>query len=521
MVTELLGVSSEFRIPPDAPITWLRPGHATLKRPRATRNFHNHMCTDLYKVHQNSLSNLVRGFCTRVWKYKGEDPVQPVRATCPKFERAFRGFPVEPLSTFQVAERAPPHRRRKFYEAALSLQTCPLTRKDSYVNTFIKAEKFCYSSKPDADPRLIQPRSERFLVSHGRYIKPIEAMCFKALGRLNHSPMVAKGYNARDTAMILREKWERFRDPICISLDASRFDQHVSVQMLKLTHRIYRRFIKDPEFDKLMSWQLENTGFARCPEGGFKYKLAGRRMSGDMDTSLGNCVIMCGITYELTQTAEIFNNGDDCLIICERDEAPSPETIQRHYLDYGFRVVEEDRVDVFERILFCQTQPVWAHGWVMCRHPRMIAKDLTYIGPRESDRLWLDAIGQCGIALADGVPVLSAFYQSLIDGSSLWSDIKKSNHYSCGFTNLAKGMTCEGLPIDDAARLSFFNAFGVLPDEQIAIELSMGPLGKLEWLDEKEYEEMLGGTSAATLLDYSVTLSPQTPIRSPIRGPLC
>nr|WPR22344.1 RNA-dependent RNA polymerase [Grapevine umbra-like virus] len=502
VVTELPGVSKEFCSPPDAPFIRLQPGRATLKRVRKTVNFHNFCTRDIYRVHANSLANLERGFVTRVWRYKGEDPVAPLRSRCPKFERVFRGYPVSAISYQDVVERSLPRRRLIFQSAAESLLTSPLTYRDSYVSTFVKAEKFNWTTKPDADPRLIQPRSPRFLVSHGRYIKAIEHHVFKCLGRLNHYPMVAKGFNARDTAEILRSKWSRFHDPICISLDASRFDQHVSVEMLRLTHRVYKRFNRDPEFMDLCRMTLDNTGFARCPEGGFKYKVRGRRMSGDMDTSCGNCVIMCAITYELVgNCAEIFNNGDDCLVIMERNEAPSAEAISKHYLDYGFRVVEEERVDVFERILFCQTQPVWAHGWVMCRAPWVIAKDLTYIGPKEADRAWLDAIGQCGMALADGVPILSAFYASLIDTSVRRGGIQNSMLYSCGMTRLAEGMVYRELPIVDRARVSFFKAFGVLPDVQAAVESSMGPLGKIQWLEGKAYLEMLekGGDE---LLDY-------------------
>ncbi|UIN24849.1 RNA dependent RNA polymerase [Wheat umbra-like virus] len=469
-----------------------------MKYGRRTVNFSNLMANDIYKVHANSKDNLLRGFCTRVWRYKGADPIPCLRSRLPRFERAFRGFPVRPVSYDSVVENALPRRRKLLQTAVESLKTKPLQLADSHVNTFIKAEKFCWSAKPDADPRLIQPRGNRFLVSHGRYIKAIEPMVYKALGRLTGLPMVAKGFNARETAEILRKKWDRFRDPVCISLDASRFDQHVSVDMLKFTHRIYRRFNRDPEFKMMCDWQLHNTGFASCPEGSFKYKIAGRRMSGDMDTSLGNCVIMCGLTYELFGPGvEIFNNGDDCLVIGERHELVDAPTVREHYKQYGFHVVEEDRVDVFERILFCQTQPIWAEGWVMCRHPRMMAKDLTYIGPHTADRAWLDAIGQCGIALADGVPIMSRFYHNLIDTSHRKANITNSMLYSCGLTNLAKRMEYKGLPISDRSRYSFYLGFGVEPDVQVAIEASMGPLGNIQRIDGKLFEQTITNYESA------------------------
>nr|QGX02202.1 putative replicase [Strawberry associated virus A] len=489
--TEIPGVSRTFLRPSDAPVIWVKAG-CTTRRDRSSTTIQSGISTVSFRVHSNSMDNLMRGFCTRVWRYKGKDPICCTSPPPPQFLRAFKGYPVQPITREEVVERALPRRRTLLEKARLSLMEKPINRRDAAVSTFIKAEKFNFTAKPDADPRLIQPRSDRFLVEHGQYIKAVEPHVFKALGRLNKYPMVAKGFNARDTAAILHKKWSSFKHPVCISLDASRFDQHVSREMLKFTHMVYRRFIKDSHFNRLCEMQLENVGYASCPEGRFKYKVSGRRMSGDMDTSLGNCVIMCGLTYELMgKKAEIFNNGDDCLIICEIDDAPSSEKIKQHYHGYGFNVVEEERVRTFERILFCQTQPVWAEGWVMCRSLTCIAKDLTYIGPKHDVENWLGAISECGLALADGVPVLSAFYRSMARPTS--KGIRNSMQYACGMTQLAKGLTFNDFEISDRARLSFYNAFGVSPDEQIAIEKSMAPLDKLK---------QSTSTTEITLLDY-------------------
>jgi len=448
----------------------------------------NGFAHEVYRVHDHSMSNLLRGFCTRVWRYKGEEPLPCIRSRWPKFERALRGFPCAALSYQAVVDSALPRRRTLLQSAADSLLLNPIVSRDAAVSTFIKAEKFNWTQKPNADPRLIQPRSNRFLVAHGRYIKAIEKKIYLAMSRLQRHPMVAKGFNAEQTGQLLREKWEMFKDPVCIGLDASRFDQHVSRDMLKATHRIYRRFIDSAEFRRLCELQLRNVGFARCPQGGFKYDVDGRRMSGDMDTSLGNCVIMCAITYEFVQGwGQIFNNGDDCIIICERARAPSTDLLAQHYAQYGFRVQIEPTVSVFERVEFCQTQPVWAGRWVMCRSPAMIAKDLTYIGPRESRKLWLDAIGQCGLALTDGVPVLSAFYSTLLDAGARRGGIKNSMLYSCGFTRLAEGMTYRGREISAGARLSFYRAFGVEPQVQHAVELAMAPAGEIYDIDNLSY----------------------------------
>lgn len=484
------GVSNAFEQPADAPVKRLRDRAATLYKPRLSCSMNNGLATEAYRVHDHSMDNLMRGFCTRVWQYKGKEPLECKASRWPKFERDLRGFPCEPLSAQAVVDTALPRRRKLLQAAADSLLLSPISTRDAAVSTFIKAEKFNWTAKPDADPRLIQPRSNRFLVAHGRYIKAIEKKIYLAMSRLQDHPMVAKGFHAEATGRILREKWEMFKDPVCIGLDASRFDQHVSRTMLKATHRIYRRFIHTTEFQRLCELQLKNVGYARCPQGGFKYEVDGRRMSGDMDTSLGNCIIMCAITYEWFKgKGQIFNNGDDCIIICERKDAPCPVQLAAHYAQYGFRVVIEDTVDVFEKVVFCQTQPVWAGRWVMTRSPLMMAKDLTYIGPRESRHLWLDAIGRCGLALTDGVPLMSAFYRSLVTGVE--SNIQNSMLYSCGFTRLSEGMEYTGRPITAEARISFYKAFGVEPQVQRAVELAVAPAGEIQELTNSDYTAYL------------------------------
>lgn len=493
---DLPGVSKEFTSPPEAPIIWLASGHTTLKKSRYCTRLDNGVCNVEYRVHENNVNNLLLGFCKRVWRYKGKDLIPCLRERCPKFERAMRGHPVLPWTRQQVVDAALPRRRKVMAAAAESLATHPLTRRDSYVSTFVKAEKFNYTAKPDADPRLIQPRSARFLVEHGTFIKPIEPLVYKAMGKLNSFPMIAKGFNAEESAAILRAKWDKYKDPVCVTLDAARFDMHKSVSMLKLQHRIYRRFMRSPVFEKCMAWQLKLTGFARAGGKGFKYQVDGRTASGDNDTALGNCVVMCGIIYELVEDrAEVFDNGDDCLLICERGDMPTRDELTQHYHQYGFHVVVEDVVDVFEQIEFCQTRPVWADRWVMSRSPTCIAKDLTYIGPRTALGYWLQAIGECGGALSDGVPILSAFYRCLRASGEV-KGIRNSMQYSCGLTNLAKRMTCINRPITAEARVSFYRAFGVEPDAQIAIELSLAPLGEIHNITD--YFK----TRTQTLLDY-------------------
>lgn len=469
----------------------------TRLKQRVVTNFMSPLSSAVYQVHDDTIDNLVLGYERRVLHYKGKSPIPCLvdwsSGGLNRFMRDFTPVPCVPFSVDQVLARVLPRRLRKYQQAAESLTTVPLCQKDGVVRTFIKAEKF---TKHDADPRLIQPRTERFLLSHAKYIKSIEGVVYSRLAAMTGVPMVAKGFNAGKTAEILRAKWDRFKRPCCISLDASRFDMHVSQSLLRFCHTIYRKFLGNhAEFNRLCEMQLVNFGRATCREGSFRYKVKGRRMSGDMDTSLGNCLIMCAITYQLVgKECEIFNNGDDCLIIGEEGSLPSAEELRGHYRGFGFNVVEEDRVRVFEQIKFCQTQPVWnGLSWTMVRPPLSMSKDMAYIGPKTSVKHWMSAIRSCGLALNSGIPVHQAFYLRLPEVRR--KRIERSMLYSCGLTRLSQGMVTDVRAVTDESRLSYERAFGLDPAAQLALEstLTVPQCWENEEIDKELFEAGLPG----------------------------
>ncbi|AHA85528.1 ORF2 [Beet western yellows virus associated RNA] len=72
-------------------------------------------------------------------------------------------------------------RKKTIYaKAILSLAATPLNIRDFRVRAFIKKEKDKLLSS-NSDPRIIQPRHPRFLVSLGRYIRPLEQIVYKSL----------------------------------------------------------------------------------------------------------------------------------------------------------------------------------------------------------------------------------------------------------------------------------------------------------------------------------------------------
>lgn len=394
-----------------------------------------------------------------------------------------RRLPKFPAVTYDEFVGRYSGRRRTIYaKAAADALSLGVREKHAYMSSFIKAEKVKITdSKPDPAPRLIQPRDPIYNVEVGRRISHLEKPLYRAIADVFGGPTVMKGYNAADTAKHMREMWDQFVDPVAIGLDASRFDQHVSCDALKWEHSVYLGAVPQSEratLAALLKWQLKNKGFIRTPDQAIKYTVNGCRMSGDMNTAMGNCLIMCGLVWtlisELDIRARLANNGDDCVLFIERSDLPKLDHLGPWFLNYGFTMKVEAPVDVFERIEFCQTQPVLVSGsWLMVRNPLVcIDKDCCSTLALNNPRVamgWATAVGDCGMSLAGNVPVLQSFYRSLqrFGGGT---KIGPTLQLESGFFQLARGMDRRYGEIRDETRYSFYLAFGMTPSAQVELE---------------------------------------------------
>jgi hypothetical protein len=100
-----------------------------------------------------------------------------------------------------------------------------------------------------------------------------------------------------------------------------------------------------------------------------------------------------------------------------------------------------------------------------------LAKDLVSTKPIHNEQSWnyfRGAIGDCGEALATGVPIYQNFYQYLKRGAG--EARARDDGEVTGMMNLARGMRRGTQPIHDSTRVSFFRAFGVEPGRQRLLE---------------------------------------------------
>ena len=471
------------------------PGITVTKATGYIRNNNNHRQVRVlsgyvgsahYGVHDQSLANLVRGVAERVLFTPGPSGVlestrKPLDGVFKRLAPEKRALVSNTRPTSVVAVEDFPSlyhdaRKRAIYTRAVtSLSHETISRRDSVVSTFVKAEKVNFSAKADPAPRVIQPRSARYNVCVGRYLKPLEKALLSSYKASHGYCVVVKGLNAQGVALTLRSNWDEFDSPVAVPLDASRFDQHVSLEALKWEHSVYNSIFNSSELKELLSWQLENKGVGYADGWRVKYSVRGCRMSGDMNTSMGNCIIMSSIVLAYLRVnqinARLTNNGDDCVLILERRDLHKLDGIDKWFTDFGFKLTREPFVDVFERIEFCQTQPVLCEdGWRMVRNPyTATSKDavslLSWATELEYDR-WRGAISSCGLALTRGVPFWEAYYRRLggVQHAGALAAISDS-----GMGYLSRNMQGKAR-ITEASRYSFWLAFGMLPDEQIAME---------------------------------------------------
>nr|UQB76155.1 RNA polymerase [Flumine tombus-like virus 6] len=390
-------------------------------------------------------------------------------------------------------------RKKGVYQKALSDLRCSRStiEEDATVEVFIKYEKTDRTTKVDPVPRVISPRDAKYNLRVGRYLKRIEEKVFRGLGKLFGHKTVIKGCDAEMSATLLRQKWDMFKNPIAVGLDASRFDQHVSLDALKVEHSVYQRCFNKKDGQKLtqiLSHQLVNRCVGRANDGCVEYTVEGTRMSGDMNTSLGNCVLMVLMIHSYLQhvgvQGQLANNGDDCVVFMERNDLDRFMTgLSVWFREMGFNMVVEIPVTEFEHIEFCQTKPVFdGKTWIMCRNPwTALAKDGVLLKDPSSDmkhnyfKLWARAVGVGGVRLSGGLPVLQNFYrfmQSIGHSEYLTSKGRRKSLKDVDGNEILpwymrelgiNGKRVFSEPTAEA-RASFWSAFDVTPDEQVELE---------------------------------------------------
>lgn len=440
--------------------------------------------------HNPSLTNIVRALEERVFRVKGDKGF--VKPPLPE-ARSFRDPEMTEFRKLYVniVGALAPHtldeitacykgKKRAAYQRARSTMHLPIGYKDAKISAFVKVEKLDLSLKSDPCPRLIQPRSKRYNLALGKYLRLHEKYLTKSIDKIFGETTVLSGYDSFTQGKIIHSKWKLYSSPVAIGLDASRFDQHTSVQALKFEHSCWNGIFKSRELKTLLKYQLYNSGSAYAETGSVHYKTTGCRMSGDINTSLGNKLIMCAMVWSYLKKyglkASLVNNGDDCVLICEKDQLELiQDTLSEYFIKKGYNMVVEKPVFCIEGIEFCRSRPISVgNSYHMVRGISSLSRDcatLLRIDSEDEMKRMLTAVGYCGLVINTGIPVHSALHSRMYEIGGLKITDQMLQQYS-SYENLERmgNMRLQRNNVSDSTRLSYFKAFGIEPHRQLLIE---------------------------------------------------
>jgi len=310
---------------------------------------------------------------------------------------------VSPLSLEELYASRSTHVKKRWRRVLTDPDPC--ARGDSYVKSFVKYEKYEAIGKA---PRIIQGRSPKYTMHLAKFLIPMEHAVYKIRDSLNSNLRIfAKGRNAlqRGRDIVAMQVFPR-TEWLCI--DHSRFDSRVGVEHLKACHRFYRMFCKDPELNKLLSWQLNNVCFSR---GGIFYKCKGRRMSGDIDTGFGNPILNYAILRYVLQgiPSIIYLDGDDSVVSFDASYTEKVKAALRDKLgDTGMKSTFSF-VQRLEDVEFCQSKVVWTrNGPILGRNPIRAISRMCWALESQDDS-YFPTVCEGEIHSSSGVPIIYDF----------------------------------------------------------------------------------------------------------------
>lgn len=390
--------------------------------------------------------------------------------------------PSHPLDSVSFANTYKGQKRERYLKAAGNLVLYPTRAVGTGVGMFLKYETYNLTEKPDAKCRGIYPRSDEFLVDHGRRIQSMEKKCYNNINTIFGHVVVFKGMNPKKQGLLIEKYWNEFNDPVAIQFDASAFEASLSIDVLRYNHAVQNLYVRnDKRFKQLQNAQLHNKITARCKDGSLKVEIEGKKMSGDADTSQMANVTSARNAYDFFKEVGIDKyrlviNGDDVFAIFSKRQLDNViELGKAFYWKRGFRMVFEKPVYEIEKISFCQSSPIWTEeGYRMvrraqtaCSKDAISRKDLK--SKRNFER-WIASVGVGGLACNGGIPIMQEYYQQYVrnsNGAKIF-DIKDPMFKQLMYRS--KGMSEKYSQVHPRTRLSFYIAFGILPDEQKAIE---------------------------------------------------
>lgn len=446
--------------------------------------------------YEQNVNNALLGVTERVLftDARGTLPPKPdilsVRSLLPvaaKLARLCRLEYIHRLDLLQYAEARPTRTRKRYTKLVNEMLSKNVTGLDSLCNmgltlngisktrAFIKLEGTVHTQKKINVCRIINPRSSTYNVLLGRYLSHNEGHILKTFDLLyGHSDVMMKGKTVFERARIVENYFSS--GLIAYSIDMSRFDQHVNKELLKVEHSVYKKmFGYDTELCKLLSKQLDTFMSVKSADGSFDVKAGSMRCSGDVNTSLGNCILMGLMCFGLLKPhMRLMCDGDDTIIWAKPGDLDE-QMMSDHFKKFGMTMTMEGIATVPEDLTFCQHHFVRTpDGLRMVRSPyKAMMRDVMAFGANGADitsfRKLLSAVGDCGMSQYYGLPVLQSLYLmnkriGIASRQTIFRELSRTNF------GMGRAAHRDYTPIACDTRVSFWLATGMEPVTQVAIE---------------------------------------------------
>lgn len=360
-------------------------------------------------------------------------------------------------------------------ELQRKLQECPCS---AAVKMFMKVEKL----DKESDPRAIQARSDTFKVHAGPWVAAMEKRATDVL------PIFIKGLSPAERALKVQSLKERALNTL--EVDFHRFDRHCSRALLEATEHLIYHHVFPPHIAELLKLTLDNkveTFF------GARYDVDATRMSGDVTTSIGNCLVVACLMMAAGLPLDSFIvEGDDMIAAVTDDEL----------VDFNAKVIratgmKPEVISSHSSGTFCSRYDVInsKNDPVRVRHP---LRDVTRFGTSIHDAKPIDLV-RAHAEEWNGVPMLGPIY------------VKRLQELSGPENDDPKWIT----EISPLARASFHLTFDIGPDDQIAFETDPSSRQRIfdslrdakNWAADCETAATAPSSSAATSGDFESQVS--------------
>jgi len=202
-------------------------------------------------------------------------------------------------------------------------------------------------------------------------------------------------------------------------------------------------------------------------------------MSGDMDTGLGNSIIMWTMLTQFLFTCSvkgsILVNGDDSVVVIGRKDLHKVRNME-FFKKLGFNMKFEVAFTLHD-VEFCQARPLETdYGLTMARNPMRVMGRTSYRTKRvgkQLHRAFINTLGLCERAASWGVPIASEMATAMIEAASTEKKIFLSPWLENHYANMRKWWKIGCPTISLATRINFEIVWGISVTEQFRIEKSI------------------------------------------------